>query len=215
MHSVVDGNNTNLDEREEIVGHALENFTKFGSKRFSMDELAQSLGISKKTLYKHFDSKEELVSESLGLLLGRIKMKIQYFMAEQSDANEPLSTIIYIYKLGLITFQELNPSFLFGLAKYYPKAFSVYSDFKKDIVWQQVFPLLKRGQELGQIRKSVNVELVCALFLSRMEDIVNSKANLFEEYSIQELLEHIIINNLKGILTLDYLVSSNLKEWPK
>ncbi|MEO2051748.1 MAG: hypothetical protein ABGX00_08265 [Allomuricauda sp.] len=42
-----------------------------------------------------------------------------------------------------------------------------------------------------------------------------SKANLFEEYSIQELLEHIIINNLKGILTLDYLVSSNLKEWPK
>ena len=136
-------------------------------------------------------------------------------MAAQSDANEPLSTIIYIYKLGLITFQELNPSFLFGLAKYYPKAFSVYSDFKKDIVWQQVFPLLKRGQELGQIRKSVNVELVCALFLSRMEDIVYSKANLFEEYSIQELLEHIIINNLKGILTLDYLVSSNLKEWPK
>src|SRR5690606_33388855 len=46
-----------VDSRKFLLEHAIENFTKFGSKRFSMDELAQSLGISKKTIYKQFGSK--------------------------------------------------------------------------------------------------------------------------------------------------------------
>ena len=39
-----------LGDKKDILAYAIENFTKFGSKRFSMDELAKSLGISKKTL---------------------------------------------------------------------------------------------------------------------------------------------------------------------
>lgn len=192
------------------MAHALANFTKFGSKRFSMDELANSLGISKKTLYKHFGSKEELVNESLRLLLGRINSEITEYSSKNPNEKEPLSTIIYIYRLGLMTFQEISPSFLYGLSKYYPEAFKIYSDFKKDIVWNRVCPLLKKAQELEQVRASVNVELVCLLFLSRLEETVYSKSDLFDEYSIQELLDHIVINNLRGILTLEYLQKTNL-----
>lgn len=204
-----------MDSKSDILAYALKNFTKFGSKRFSMDELAHSLGISKKTLYKHFDSKEELVTESLHFLLGKIQNDVDTYMVENPNEKEPLSTIIYIYKLGLMTLQEINPSFLFGLSKYYPKAFKLYSDFKNGIVWTTVCPLLQKAQNLGQVRKGVNVELVCLLFLSRMEDTVYSKANLFDEYSIQELLEHVIINNLRGILTLEYLQTAALQEWCK
>lgn len=175
-----------------------------------MDELANSLGISKKTLYKHFGSKEVLVNESLRLLLGRINSEITDYLSKNPNEKEPLSTIIYIYRLGLMTFQEISPSFLYGLSKYYPEAFKIYSDFKKDIVWNRVCPLLKKAQELEQVRASVNVELVCLLFLSRLEETVYSKSDLFDEYSIQELLDHIVINNLRGILTLEYLQKTNL-----
>lgn len=201
-----------LENKRDILAYAIQNFTKFGSKRFSMDELAHDLGISKKTLYRYFDSKEELVSESLGFLLNKLRANINGYMEQNPNENEPLTTIIYIYKLGLMTLQEINPSFLYGLAKYYPNAYKEYSSFKKDIVWDLVCPLLKKAQELGQVRKEVKVKLVCVLFLSRMEEMVYSSPTLFEEYSIQELLEHIIINNLRGVLTLEYLATSPLEK---
>lgn len=201
-----------MDGRKELLGFAIENFTKFGSKRFSMDDLAQSLGISKKTIYKHFGSKEELVTESLRFFLGKLKNNVDNYMVEHPNEEQPLSTIIFIYKQGLMALQEINPSFLHGLDKYYPKAFELYQDFKKDIVWNMVCPLLKKAQKIGQVRADVKVELVCMLFLSRMEDTVYSKSNLFDEYSIQELLEHIIINNLRGILSLEYLKTGPLEK---
>lgn len=201
-----------MDSRKELLEYAIENFTKFGSKRFSMDELAHSLGISKKTIYKHFNSKEELVTESLRLFLEKIKGNVDHYMLQNPNEDQPLSTIIFIYKQGLMVLQEINPSFLYGLGKYYPKAFELYSAFKKDIVWNIVCPLLHKAQKIGQVRSDVKVELVCMLFLSRMEDTVYSKSNLFDEYSIQELLEHIVINNLRGILNLDYLKNCPLEK---
>ncbi|MDC6385288.1 transcriptional regulator, TetR family [Flagellimonas taeanensis] len=201
-----------MDTREELLEFAIENFTKFGSKRFSMDELAQSLGISKKTLYKHFGSKEELVTESLRFFLEKIRSNVDNYMLENPNEDQPLSTIIFIYKQGLMVLQEMSPSFLYGLDKYYPKASELYSEFKKDIVWNIVCPLLNKAQTMGQVRQGVKVKLVCMLFLSRMEDTVYSNSSLFDEYSIQELLEHIIINNLRGILTLDYLKTCPLEK---
>ncbi|BDW92232.1 TetR/AcrR family transcriptional regulator [Allomuricauda sp. XS_ASV26] len=194
-----------MSDKIEILAHAIENFTRFGSKRFSMDELASELGISKKTLYKHFSSKEKLVSESLAYFLNDIRTDIEKYISENPNKEEPLTTIIYIYKKGLMVYQNLNPSFLRGLNKYYPEAYQKYIELKKEIVWNMVHPLLQKAQILEQIRPNVNLELVCTLFLSRMEDIVYSKENLFNEFSIKELLDHIIINNLRGILTLNYL----------
>lgn len=200
-----------VEGKNDILVYAIENFTKFGSKRFSMDQLAKNLGISKKTLYKHFSSKEELVKESLSYYFGKIRANIDNYILSNPNEEQPLITIIYIYKQGLITFQEINPSFLHGLNKYYPKAYAIYSQLKHGIVWDIVCPLLQKAQQLNQVRSNVNVELVCTLFLSRMEETVYSKANLFDEYSIHELLDHIIINNLRGILTLEYLQKSPLQ----
>ncbi|QII46171.1 TetR/AcrR family transcriptional regulator [Flagellimonas oceani] len=200
-----------MGDKKDILAYAIENFTKFGSKRFSMDELAKNLGISKKTLYKHFSSKEILVKESLRFYLDNIRADVDNYIIENPNEEQPLTTVIFIYRQGLITFQEINPAFLYGLHKYYPEAYKIYSQLKKDIVWDIVSPLLKRAQALGQVRKNVNVELVCTLFLSRMEETVYSQPNLFDEYSIHELLEHIIINNLRGILTLEYLQKSPLQ----
>ncbi|GLU43365.1 TetR/AcrR family transcriptional regulator [Allomuricauda sp. NBRC 101325] len=199
-----------IEGKNDILAYAIENFTKFGSKRFSMDDLAKHLGISKKTLYKYFSSKEELVQESLTYYFGKTLSNIDQYMLENPNNGQPLNTVIYIYKQGLIIFQELNPSFLHGLNKYYPNAYEFYSKIKSNIVWDIVNPLLKKAKELGQIRKNVNIDLVCSLFLARMEETVYSKDNLFQEYSIHELLDHIIINNLRGILTLEYLQTNLL-----
>ena len=61
-----------------------------------MDELAKNLGISKKTLYKHFSSKEKLVAESLRYYLDKTSADINQYMVQNPNEEQPLTTIIYI-----------------------------------------------------------------------------------------------------------------------
>ena len=48
-------------KEEQIIEVARELFHKFGFKKVSMDEIAREAGVTKKTIYRYFDSKEALL----------------------------------------------------------------------------------------------------------------------------------------------------------
>ena len=54
-----------MEIKEHIIQQSLSLFLKKGVKQVNMDEVATNLGISKKTLYVHFDNKQDLVHHSL------------------------------------------------------------------------------------------------------------------------------------------------------
>ena len=57
--------------KQELLECSITNFIKFGSKRFSMNELASQLGISKKTIYKHFKTKDELITKGVRFIIDK------------------------------------------------------------------------------------------------------------------------------------------------
>lgn len=57
------------------------------------------------------------------------------------------------------------------------------------------------AREKGQIRESINLKLVCELFLLRIDNIILPFSEFFENYSIDELLEHLVVVPLQGIQT--------------
>ncbi|MBC9794486.1 TetR/AcrR family transcriptional regulator [Sinomicrobium weinanense] len=192
--------------KEEFLKLSITNFTRFGSRNFTMDQLAAELGISKRTIYQHFANKQELVLTSFQYLLNTIKREMTCI--EQKQKGNPLPCIIYFYKLGLEKLQSFNPSFLHGLRKYYPEAYLKFEDFKNDVVYGKVYHFLKTAQELKQLRKDIDLGLVCKLYLLRMDEIVFT-GNLFEDYSKEVLLEHLITNNLRGLMTPEYVEKYN------
>jgi AcrR family transcriptional regulator len=193
----------NMDKKE-LLEFSIANFTKFGSKSITMDELATKLGISKKTLYQHFRNKEELVTESLAYLLDNMRSEVGETISKEH--KDPLYSILLIYEIAFRHLEVFNPSFLFGLQKYYPSAHKVFEDFRSEMVCGLVLDLLKKAQELGQIRSDVNLELVCEMYLWRVEHFLFSKVDMFETYSKEMLIEHLITNNLRGILAPGYLL---------
>jgi AcrR family transcriptional regulator len=193
-------------EKKELLEFSIANFTKFGTKNITMDELASKLAISKKTLYQYFRNKEELVAESLTYLLDKIRPEVEETISKERD--HPLYCIILIYEIAFRHLEIFNPSFLFGLQKYYPSAYKVFEDFRSEMVCGLVLELLKKAQELGQIRDDVNLVLVCEMYLWRVEHFLFSKINMFETYSPAALVEHMITNNLRGILVPGYLLPS-------
>ena len=49
--------------KQQYVETAFELYKKFGFKSITVDDLARAMGISKKTLYEHFENKDEIVLE--------------------------------------------------------------------------------------------------------------------------------------------------------
>ena len=188
--------------KSELVACSASNFTQFGSKRFTLDELANQLGISKKTIYNYFRKKEELVQESTVYLLQRYSREIQE--SEIAFCKDPLEKIILIYKKGFEHLKFFSPTFLFGLKKYYPKAYDLYYSFRNDLVNKTIYELFVDAQKLGFIQNEVNLRLVCELYFLNLNTIAFGKTSLFDKYTQHEILQHLIINTIKGIVTEDY-----------
>ena len=186
-------------KRSEYTEQALALFSKYGCKRVGMDDVAETLGISKKTLYELFENKDKLVQESVTLLLERIHENMSSFFKMSEQASDPFSKIIHIYSVGLKELRNLSPTFLHGLKKYYPKAFKLYDDFTQAIVWTYVLDLLKAAESNGLLREKINIKLICELFILRTNEVMLPNRDFFDSYSNEELLEHLIIVPLQGI----------------
>lgn len=189
-----------MTTKEEVLECSVSNFTKFGSKRFTMDELASELGISKKTIYKFFDSKEDLVIQCVELLIKNYKNEIT------SIEGDPISSIILIYKKAFQHIAHFKPSFIFGLKKYYPKANLVFDEFRDYILNTIIYPFLLIAQTDGIIRPEVNLRLFCDLYFVRFEEIALKNNTFFDNYTNEELLNHFIVYNLQGITVEGYKI---------
>ncbi|WP_405574108.1 TetR/AcrR family transcriptional regulator [Winogradskyella sp. Asnod2-B02-A] len=181
---------------------SIEQFTQFGSKHVTLDDLANELGISKKTIYSFFKNKEDLVTSSLETIINEYKEDIDRIII--SNGNDPVLSVMLIYQRGFQYLKYFKPSFIFGIEKYYPKANKLYKDFIEELANSIVLDLLKKGKALGDIKKDIDVELVVKIYFFRIDNMVFKKDNLFETYSEEALFKHLVIYNLKGIIASNY-----------
>ena len=188
--------------KAQLLQCAITKFTQYGSKHVTLDELAKELGISKKTIYSFFKNKEDLVTSSINSLLNEYKEDINRLI--NSNGKDPILCVILIYQRGFEYLKYFKPSFLFSLEKYYPKASHLFDEFSEELANTIVFKLLKQAQKEGEINSDVNIGLIVKIYFYRIDNLVFKGRNLFEIYSKEELLNHLVIYNLKGIITSNY-----------
>jgi len=188
--------------KQDILLCSITNFTKFGSKRFTLDDLALELGISKKTIYQYFNGKEALVAESLSYLLDNYVEEIEAI--QEREDLDAIEKIITIYKRGFEYLKHFKPEFLFGIKKYYPKADGVFTAFSDRLVNTIIYTLLVKAQQQQIIKPRVDVALVAKLYMLRVDNVAFKDDNLFKTYSLSTVLNHLIIYNLRGITVSGY-----------
>ncbi|MEP3838404.1 MAG: TetR/AcrR family transcriptional regulator [Algibacter sp.] len=181
---------------------SIKKFTQLGSKHVTLDDIAKTLGISKKTIYTFYKNKEALVSASIESLINEYKEDINGIV--NSNGKDPVLCVIIIYQRGFEYLKYFKPSFLFGLEKYYPKANALFEDFVEELSNTIVYKLLKQVQESRYIKEEVNLKLIVSIYFLRIDKLVFKKSNLFELYPKEELFNHLVVYNLKGIITPNY-----------
>ena len=204
----------NYTMKEDIVKRALADFMKYGFKTFTMDDLANGLGMSKKTLYEYFPSKNDLVEACLDYALEMSCTNVTTFVQGEGSVIE---NVYRNQKKVLEIFNINSDRPILELQKYYPKTYKrMESEFAKtDALF--VDKLLEKGWEEGLFRKDINVAFY-KIFYSNVQHL-RSITHTFPErefpfwetiYTILEYFFRIIVNE-KGLKELERVLERERK----
>ena len=200
-----------LDERGlELRDRCSKLFGRFGIKALSMDDLAEHLACSKKTLYKYFSDKRDLVSKALHSHLDGLEAQMADLMQGEGNAIDlALQEMENKHKM----LSAINSTVLFDLKKYYPKVFEATHERRKNMIRRVVTHNVMRGMDQGMYRDDLNVEAVADLHLALVEDMVRQAENGTLARPLAEHFKALFTYHIRGIASADgvaYLESKRL-----
>lgn len=179
--------------REQILESAFRDFTTYGIKRVSMDEIVQNLKISKKTLYEYFSNKEELIYESVKY---RIEMEMKRF--DEMGLEQPNILRDMIIR-GVECFKFFNgicPAF-YNDVKYYPQLEKYMSDVNSKLSVNgrhRIDVGIKEGYFLPQ----ANYDIFSQLFLSQ---VMGKQKEWLEKYTPSQICFISLLTIFRGVST--------------
>jgi len=194
--------------KAKIIETATSLFLNLGFKSVTMDDIAEKMAISKKTIYTHFENKTELVEASSLLIFEQISKIITQIEAEKVNPIEEtfkIKEIISHYLKG----EKTSPEY--QLKKYYPKIYAMLDIKKKEIINTCFKDSIARGIADGLFRAGLNIDMIskfyylCITGIKQDELFINDSLNdvmqAYLEYHIRAIATE------KGIQTLNTILA--------
>ncbi|WP_170971060.1 TetR/AcrR family transcriptional regulator [Ilyomonas limi] len=177
---------------------AEELFCRYGIKSVTMDEIANQLGISKKTIYLSFADKDELVLEVFTAYMNESK---QHCLHDRQEAENAVHEIFLAMDMTDAMLKALNASILFDLEKYYPDTYKKFKAYKYEFLYNVVSENLKRGIQEELFRADLNVDIITRMRLGTVMLSMNIEMFPPGKYKLVEVEQEIIMHYLYGIAT--------------
>lgn len=184
--------------REKIIHKASELFLTLGFKSVTMDDIANALGISKKTIYVHFNNKTKLVEAVTFTLFENICDGIDCIC---SDANNPIEEL---YDIKMFVMQHLKneqASPIFQLKKYYPNIHDALKTRQFEKMHQSVSESLTKGIETKLFRSNIDIDFIARLYFNGMTGIKDESIFPRHKFSMEYLIENFLEYHLRAIVT--------------
>ncbi|MEN9685787.1 MAG: hypothetical protein RLZZ28_1573 [Bacteroidota bacterium] len=187
-----------MEQQERIVLKAHELFMRYGIRSVSMDEVANHLGMSKKTIYQYYTDKDALVDDVIEIETRRNEDECKMHQLKSENA---LHEVFLATDMVMELMQTINPAVLFDLEKYHPRAFKKFSDHKNKFLYKVIFDNLEAGKNQGLYRLEINSDILSRFRLTSMFVIFNQEYFPHGKYSFPELIAEITDSFLYGMTT--------------
>jgi TetR/AcrR family transcriptional regulator, cholesterol catabolism regulator len=187
-----------LESKEKILKGAMELFMKYGIRSVSMDDIARHLSISKKTIYHYFADKEDVVILTAQTHIDKTK---QQFDLISETAKNAIDELVQISKCLKNEMQEINPSLLFDMKKYHPKAWAVWIEHKNNHIRASVVRNLIQGIQEGNFRAEINPDIIGTLRLEQVQIAFDDQIFSHDKYNLALVQTQIFEHFVNGLLT--------------
>jgi len=186
-----------MEPNERVIQKSLELFTRYGIRLVTMDQIAEELGMSKRTIYELFKDKDSLVLECLETMHRQFMEEVQEILSNASNVIDAL------YKLGQHgekTKASISHLFFEDIRKHYPALWQTMKDRNKPGAGSISYKILKKGIEEEIFRKEINVEIVDT-FMRIMMETFHNRENFPENTTDKDLMINIVLPYYLGICT--------------
>jgi TetR/AcrR family transcriptional regulator, cholesterol catabolism regulator len=187
-----------INIKDKILKGAEDLFMKYGIRSISMDDIARHLSVSKKTLYQHFADKEDIVTMTCQSHLNRNSQEFINIKDKSTNAIEELANISMCLKRSM---EDINPSLLFDLQKYHPRAWSVWLNHKNKFIRDSVVRNLRQGIEEGYFRPEINTEIIAAMRLELVQLAFDEEIFPREKFRLPDVQMAIFDHFVHGLVT--------------
>lgn len=185
--------------RGRIIANAEALFFSRGFSGVTMDRIAAELGISKKTLYQHFDSKHQL----LYAVVSRLMAESERFIKALTEDPK----LDYFQRVaGLVEHisrrtSGISRDFMQDLQKSAPEMWEEINQFRQKKIYHNFGLLVRKGARAGLIRPEIDPDLLMQMYAVLVQQMINPQALAHSAYSPGQLMKAIVELVFAGAMT--------------
>ena len=187
-----------MDESYKILEEAKQLFMRIGIKSVSMDDIAQILRISKKTIYKCFKDKQDLVNRVIEEKINFEKSTLKKYA--NSDKNA-IQRMIDFSRYISQSKKNLNPTMIYDMQKFYPDQWAKMEEFRTDYFKETIKNNLNNGIKSGLFRSDINADLIALMYITLVSGMVQQFTSAENNYQFQTIHFQMVSYHLHGICT--------------
>ena len=184
--------------KSTILEKATEMYLNLGFKSVTMDDIANELGVSKKTIYVHFNNKTDLVKSVTSSIFETISLGIDTICML---GKNPIEESYEIKKFVLLKLKDDKSSPQYQLQKYYPRIYASLKQKQFDIMQGCVVDNLTRGIKEGIYRNTIDIGFISRIYFYGMLAIKDIELFPLHEFSMNSLMNFHLEYHLRGICT--------------
>ena len=188
-----------MEIKDRILHQAAALFMRNGIKSVSMDDIAASMAMSKKTLYKWFANKDEMVHAVMARHLDDTQRDCVRLLDQSASAIDELFRMMGWMRQQ---FSDVHPSIFYDLQKFYPVTWQLWVAHKYEYILAQITDNLRRGMAEGLYRADLDVDVLARLRLAQIELAFNADVFPARQFDVQRLQQVIIEHFMLGIASL-------------
>ena len=156
---------------QRIVTAARRHFFAHGFRSVTMDDLAEELGMSKKTLYAAFPSKLDLLRAVLLDKFRSVQADLERVTGGASaDVRVTLQRLLAAMQQHT---EEIQPPFVRDIRRETPAMFQLVQSRRRDLIQRYFGRLFEDGRKAGIIRKDMPTRLMIEILIGATEAIMN------------------------------------------
>jgi AcrR family transcriptional regulator len=184
--------------REKIIQKSAELFLTLGFKSVTMDDIANEMGISKKTIYVHFENKTKLVEAVTFTVFENICQGIDCICEASHNPIEELYDI-KMYVMQYLKNEKTSPQY--QLKKYYPQIYQRlhFKQFEK--MHESVKESIQKGIDTQLFRSNIDVDFISRMYFNGMAGIKDETIFPQTLFTMDYLMENYLEYHLRAIVT--------------
>ncbi len=157
--------------RQRIINAARVHFFNHGFRSVTMDDLAEELGISKKTLYAYFPGKFDLLEAVLAQKFTSVEAMLKDLT--RADSHKFPVTLRELLAGTHRELDEIKPPFVRDMRQKAPEIFKLVERRRAALIERYFGKFFVEGQRSGMVRKDVPAKLIIEILLALVQSIMN------------------------------------------